>query len=332
MTTYSIPSPSEQSIPQTENFFKFVLLMVLLQASFYVTDYTLDHFALQWAAIGRMLFIGSMAVMNGFLIIGLGVLAHDAVHKVLFRNLTLNEWVGGIATGFVMVPFYANRQFHLTHHRYAHQPELDPENEMHSPSFWYAATIGATMGLYLQYKIFFIDLFTRLFDARYTGALLKDITFLLLAAGFYFILPTLWGVNLLFTSVATLLTFPLVFSYRALSDHYGIPAVARKSQQREYITDGTAWYSETDPIKVTGWVVLTHPWLEWLWSSVNYHEVHHKYPYLSHQHLKTVFENTRSQVPYMVINGYSASLWNLYKRPYYESPEQAQTFLTVKSN
>ena len=79
---------------------------------------------------------------------------------------------------------------------------------------------------------------------------------------------------------------------------------------------------------MTGWVVLTAPWLEWLWSHVNYHEVHHKYPYLSHNHLPRVFEATRAHHPYLVVHGYWRSLGLLKKRRYYASAEDVRPFLT----
>lgn len=66
-----------------------------------------------------------------------------------------------------------------------------------------------------------------------------------------------------------------------------------------------------------GWVVLTHPWLEWLWSSANYHEVHHKFPHLAHCELKPVFEATRHDLPYLTVSGYTRCLQLLRDRAYY---------------
>jgi fatty acid desaturase len=324
---YDIPTPAGQRIPEGENLFKFFLLAGLIQLSFVGVDALLEGAARDWPLAARLALAGSAALLNGFFIIGLGVLGHDANHRVLFRNQFLNELIGGLAAVAVLVPFNANRQFHLTHHRYAHQPGLDPENGMHDRPFWLAASLGSQMGLVLQYRIFLANLFTRFADPRYTGRVLADLGFLAAGAAFYVALPLALGASLVWTVVPTLLAFPVVFAWRAMSDHYGVPAVARKSQQRQDVIDGSDWHDPRERARVTGWVVLTHPLLQWLWSSVNFHEVHHKYPWLAHCHLQPVFEHTRSQVPYLVVDGYTRSLLNLRARPYYEQPAR-EDYLT----
>ncbi len=82
-----------------------------------------------------------------------GVLAHEAVHRVLFKSVFWNEFWGGLLSAFALIPFNANRQFHLTHHSYAHQPGLDPENAQHEHSFIYAATVGSALALNAQYVL-----------------------------------------------------------------------------------------------------------------------------------------------------------------------------------
>jgi fatty acid desaturase len=62
--------------------------------------------------------------------------------------------------------------------------------------------------------------------------------------------------------------------------------------------------------------VLTPQRLQWLWSHVNFHEVHHKYPYLSHKYLPQAFEASRNQYPYLVVNGYWRSLLDVRKHDY----------------
>jgi len=148
MAKSQIPTPKDQVIPAAENLFKAVLLLALLFASFALTQRGVSALAAGtlsgWQGAGlKWTFILGMAVWHGILILGMGVLAHDAVHKVLFRSLYWNELWGGLLSAFTLVPFYANRQIHLTHHGYAHQPGLDPENEMHNHSFLYAGTIGS---------------------------------------------------------------------------------------------------------------------------------------------------------------------------------------------
>lgn len=326
MTAFTIPSPTSQIIPVADNLIKTFVLVSLLFVSFYIADYVADVLGrtaaippmaatmLTWTAVLLL------AALDFVLITGLGVLAHDAVHRVLFRSAFWNELVGGMLSALAFIPFYANRQFHLTHHSYAHQPGLDPENVMHNRSFAYAATVGSIIALNEQYRILFANL-RRLKDRRYTARVLKDIGFVMFAAGIYgWLLPAL-GISLTVTLLPVLLVFPPLFAFRALSDHYGIPPIVRNVKKREDVLDADedAWHNDRErrQREVSGWVVLTTPWLEWLWSHVNYHEVHHKYPYLSHHYLPHVFAATRERHPYLVVRGYWRSLLNLRKRAYY---------------
>lgn len=330
MSAYQIPTPAGQRLPEAENLFKFLLFCTLLQASFVMTSRAIaasDGFLTVQIALTV-----AAASLNSVLIIGLGVLAHDAVHRVLFRNAWLNEIIGGVSDALMLTPFNANRQFHLTHHGHAHQPDLDPENEMHQRPFWMAMTIGTLLGLFLQYRILLVNLFTRMRDSRYTRRVLADLSFLAVAALFYLLLPTLLGADLWWSVLPTWLVFPVIFSFRAISDHYGVPAVASKTAQRQDILDGADWYDPKDKVRVTGWVVRTHPLLEWLWSSVNYHEVHHKYPWLAHVHLRDAFQHTQAHEPYLVVEGYTRSLLNLRGRLYYEEPAKLRDYFSPQSS
>jgi fatty acid desaturase len=332
-----VPTPAEQVIPSAENLFKTVLLLVLLFASFTLTQQGANALAASALPGGlavtlKWTLILGMAIWNGILIVGFAVLAHDAVHKVLFRSLFWNEFWGGITAAFALIPFYANRQFHLTHHSYAHQPELDPENQMHNHPFLYAFTVGSIVGLNLQYGIFFRNIL-RIADRRYTGRVIKDALFVTIAGVAYFGLVPSLGISLMYTVLPTLLVFPVVFAWRALSDHYAIPAIERATIKREDIleADEEAWHRDREKRnrEVTGWVVLTQPWLEWLWSHVNYHEVHHKYPWLSHRYLPQVFAATRDTQPYLAVQGYWRSLFNLRRHAYYATRADMRRFLTT---
>lgn len=337
MAPSAIPDPKEQVLPVTENLFKALLLLALLSASFYGADRMaalLDGpnalapaaaSALKWASLALL------AVADVVFLTGMGVLAHDAVHRVLFRSAFWNEFWGGLLSGLALIPFQANRQFHLTHHSYAHQPGLDPEDVSHDHGFFYAATAGSVLALKEQYRLFLANV-RRLDDRRCAVRALKDAGFLVLAGALYFaILPSL-GISLAVTVVPMILVFPLVFAFRALSDHYGIPPIERGIRKREEVfdTNEQAWLADRERRgqEASGWVVLTAPWLEWLWSHVNYHEVHHKYPYLSHRYLPKVFAATQGQYPYLVVRGYWRSLLNLRRRRYYATPQDVQPYRT----
>jgi fatty acid desaturase len=293
----AIPGPKEQVIPAGENLFKAVLLIALTAASFYAANLFYENLdsPLKWVPIGLL------GVVDVVLMTGMGVLAHDAVHRVLFRTSFWNELWGGLLSALVFIPFQANRQVHLAHHAYAHQQDLDPEEAIHRHPFIVAFVAGATIGVGINYR----QLVVNIVNGR-AWRVAQDLFFLTVSGVAYFILLPVLGISLLATVVPLLLAFPPVFAVRAMSDHYGLPAVRR----------GT---NEGNKEAVTGWVVLTSAWLEWLWSHVNYHEVHHKYPYLAHSYLPQVFAATRDKHPYAVVRGYWRSLLAHTGRSYYRA-------------
>ncbi|MEJ2061361.1 MAG: fatty acid desaturase [Gammaproteobacteria bacterium] len=333
---YSIPKPAEQTLPQAENLFKAVLFPTLIFVSFLLARLTAEslafpaphHLLLKWALLL------ALATFDSMLIIGMGILAHDAVHRVLFRNRFWNDFIGGLLSALALIPFYANRQFHLTHHGYAHQPGHDPEAAMHDRPFWIALTWGSIVALQEQYRFMFRNLAAGRRDTKRALRFLKDLALLAAAAGFYAGTLILSGASWLHTLLPILLVLPLVFGYRALSDHYGVPAVARKSLESEAIFESTdpGWDRSQRLVRhqISGWVILSPAWLEWLWSHVNYHEVHHKFPWLSHVHLKNAFEATRHQLPYLVARGYTRNLFRLMRLPYFSQRQDVAECLSVQ--
>jgi fatty acid desaturase len=329
-----IPAPDEQVIPSAENLFKAALLPAAILASFFTVQtgaVAIEASLPGWTgATGKWMFVALLGVWNCVLLTGMGVLAHDAVHRVLFRNPFCNELAGGLLSALALLPFCANRQFHLTHHSYAHQPGLDPEDEMHDHPFWYALSVGSAIALGVQYRNLLRGVL-RFRESGHAARAAKDLLSLAVAASFYFVCVPALGLSLAYTVVPMLLALLPVFAWRALSDHYGVPAATSAAARREvYDTEPERWEEDVARRRreVSGWVVLTSPWLEWLWSHVNYHEVHHKYPWLSHAHLKAAFEATRDSQPYVVVKSYWRSLANLSRSKYYGTRERAQGFLT----
>lgn len=316
-----IPSPKEQVIPSAANLFKSCFLIAMLFGDYVAIQLIagpMDNLWLKWSLIALV------AVWNGMLMIGMGVLSHDAVHGVLFRSRFWNELWGGLLAAFVLIPLQANRQFHMEHHRYSHQPGRDPENPMHQSSFLFALTVGPFVALYAQYRV----LFAMAMRGEWV-AVLKDVFFIGTALVIYFLLLPALGISLLLTFGPTWLALPLVFSIRALADHYGIPPVVPEAQGQASgeEADGGANVRQ----QLSGWVVLTPQWLQWLWSHVNYHEVHHKYPYLSHHYLPQAFAASRGRYPYLVVDGYWRSLFNVMKLEYYGRPEDVRRFMAAVS-
>lgn len=321
MRYQGVPAPAEQVIPDKQNIVKIIILFLLLNIIFYLSHTgavwidSIEHQTL-FVLLGKitwLLLCGSLATVA---IQGLGILAHDAVHKVLMNKFWLNELIGGIISALALLPFNANRQFHLTHHRFAHQKTFDPEEPMHNHNLLFALTAGSVIGLNAQYKIFFSNLLRSLKNMSSLLNTMKDMVSLLIAFCFYFIWIPKIGMNIQYTFVPMLLVLPVMFGIRAISDHYGLPAIKHKNDavNIERTSSLPSVHNQ-----VSGWVILTSPVLEWLWSSVNYHEVHHKFPYLSHQYLKATFEHTRDVLPYAVEHGYLRNLWKHLRRDYYHA-------------
>ena len=311
-----VPTPGEQIIPNARNLIKITILFTLLFIAFVGGHYgaisiedamgktELLTQVIKWS---WLLLCGTLASSAAQ---GLGILAHDAVHKVLFSKLWLNDLVAGLISAFAMLPFNANRQFHLAHHRFSHQKNRDPEEPMHNHSLLFSITVGSVIGLLLQYKIFIVNFFSRLFTKRYFLPAIMDLFFIGLAMSCYFIFLPLNGIPIEHSILPMLLALPLIFGVRAISDHYGLPAAATKEER--------AAKGKNDE-DVSGWVIITSPILEWMWSAVNFHEVHHKFPYLSHVYLRSTFIATRDQLPYVVANGYLRNFLRHFKRDYYNS-------------
>jgi len=192
MNPIAVPMPQNQQIPGGENLAKAVILVVLLLGSFAMAQFTVAWLATADLASGTQTLLAGIAlsvtaVWSCMLITGMGILAHDAVHRVLFRSAFWNELGGGLLSALALLPFEANRQFHLSHHSYAHQPGRDPENRMHQFPLWVAATVGSVLALLLQYRILFGYLW-RLREAHYAIRLAKDLLSLTVAGLFYFVL------------------------------------------------------------------------------------------------------------------------------------------------
>ncbi len=323
-TILAIPGPRDQPpLPARENLFKALVLIALLGGSFYLADRIADALAATTvltptvALVLTWTVVLALAAINTVLLSGLGILAHEAVHHLLCRSTFWNELGGGILAALALTPFYANRQFHLTHHGYAHQPNLDPEEAVHLHSFWFAATVGPLLGVVELLRIFFGN-FRRIGEWRHASRALKDTAFVSFAVAVYFVLIPALHMSLSVTVLPLLALMPLGFGIRAVSDHYGLPPVVRETKKpREEVLDGESWYTGRERHEASGWVVMTAPWLEWMWSHTNYHEVHHKYPYLPHTWLPRVFNATREHYPYEVVHGYWRSFVSLCRVEYY---------------
>lgn len=324
MNNFKIPTHTEQVIPQVQNLFKSIVLLGLLVGSFFVTQigitaidtysfngFTLFQFVFKW------IFVLVLAVVNAVVIVGISMQGHEATHRLLFNSQFWNDWWGGILTAFTLVPFYAFREFHLTHHSHTHQPGVDPEEPVnHNLPFFSIFTVGSMIGLLTHYKTLATHLSSQS-TKRYGG--LKDVFFLSVALAFYFLIVPIAGISIWYTVVPTLLLVPIAFTIRSVPEHHAIPPLLKKSTK------------QAESINIDSWIILTNPIMTWLWSNVNYHQVHHRYPHLSHRYFPAIFKATQGDQSYLVFNGYFQALMSLKDRPYYGSYEDLRSFLRTKS-
>ncbi len=85
------------------------------------------------AAIWQPILIIFAVPIIGARQLGLVILMHDAAHGGLHSNRAVNEWVGHWLCGAPLGSHVkAYRQYHLTHHKYAQQPE-DPDLALSKP-------------------------------------------------------------------------------------------------------------------------------------------------------------------------------------------------------
>ena len=326
-----IPDAKTQFIPQLSNAFKAFIFLSILTLNLIlmsnIASLKLDSSLNPILAFGAIFIL---ATINAIVILGMAVLAHEAVHNVLFRSRAINDIAGGVLSAISLIPFYANRQFHLSHHSYAHQEGLDPECDMHGRGFIFAFVVGPHVGIFLQHRKFIANLLRGFKQVKYLRRFFFDLSFLNVAIIYYGSLVIFAGISPLYALLPSALMFTLVFSFRALSDHYGLPAVTRKSKIRKEIGDQDELEREGfEKNKASGWVIISNPVMRWLWSNVNYHEVHHKYPYLSHIHLQRVFELTRNEYEYAVESSYLKNLFNLRKCKYFEAAATQENTLNI---
>ncbi len=324
-----IPRPSEQRIPTFDNFLKASILLGLFGLTLWMTQALLGWLTISLAGFPPLLqniaagaVIVVSAVVTALFISAQGAIAHEGIHRVLCRNRFLNDLFGGFLSALVVfLPFYANRKWHLEHHGETHEHGIDPEEALHGHGFWIAFLFGGPIAIWQHYKIVFAFLTdrgpkrrTRVFEG------LKDLGFVGAAVAFYFVLLPALGVNVFVTVLPMFAIGPLIYSFRAVCDHYGVPELAESiayvKRQRPQL-DRLGRFRVVD-----SWVILTNPFLNWLWSHLNYQQVHHRYPFLSHVYLPEIYETTKDYQPYLVARGYLDCLRTIRSRPYYTRPEE----------
>ncbi|MCB0342381.1 MAG: fatty acid desaturase [Pseudobdellovibrionaceae bacterium] len=247
-----------------------------------------------------------LSVLAGFgisiLLVGLGVLGHEAMHRNLHPNKKINDFFGVAFSTASLLPFYAGKKIHLSHHQLAHTGENDPEYFFHRGSPILFVLFGA-----IRYsQLHFNELFSQIMhwqnlNRRVKREVFYDLFSMIVAFLFVAIFVHSLNISALLALLGFHLTLPLVFSARYAADHRGLPSHTQHQKNQAH-----------------AWVVKTHPILEWIWSHINYHGVHHMYPAIPHGKLKTKFELTQHNITYPTLDrGYVRSMPYLLKKPYF---------------
>jgi fatty acid desaturase len=323
-----IPRPAEQRIPTVRNILKAAFLLGLFGLTLAITQTLLGWLGVPGEAMPPLsraipagIIILVSAVVTALLISAQGAIAHEGIHKVLSRNRFVNDLVGGFLSALVVfLPFYANRKWHLDHHGDTHEPGIDPEEALHRHNFWVAFLFGGAFAIWEHYKIVFAFLTDRGPRRRTRVAEgLKDLGFVAAALAFYFALLPALGVNVMLTVVPMFSIGGLIYSFRAICDHFGVPSL---SESNEYLREKCPALVRDSRFRVVdSWVILTNPFLNWLWSHLNYQQVHHRYPFLSHVYLPEIYEATKEYQPYLVAHGYLDCMRTIRNRGYYTTPD-----------
>ena len=95
-----------------------------------------------WLALWPLVFMGIIPLWLGFIIATLNVTlsylpSHEAQHDIIAKPGTklrwLNQMVGHLSTIPLVLPYRVAKITHMDHHKYANDPELDPDYSTHAP-------------------------------------------------------------------------------------------------------------------------------------------------------------------------------------------------------
>lgn len=215
--------------------------------------------ALVWhAAIVWQLPLWLGAIVNGLAAYYLFSVVHDSSHNALSRNRIINETLGRIGLVYFapLAPMDVARYIHMSHHKYANDPELDPDSFAHRIDMWFPLRWANFDFYYLKWFIQRGGNFAR----RKTLAVAAYATFILGScaaitwAGYGSELFWLWFVSTRVTSFLFVIVFIIL-------PHHPFETRARENEYR-----ATA-------------LRIGHEWiLTPLMAFHNYHLIHHLYP------------------------------------------------------
>jgi fatty acid desaturase len=189
--------------------------------------------------------------------VGLSILMHESNHNLLFKNRTLNRWVGFFCGLPSLVSVTAYRALHLAHHAHTSTPEDPDSMEQSVPKsmpmvfFFY---LFLFIGAYL-YLIHLVKTSLTLADAKRKRMIITEYTLILATfTTLFLVLPFsvmlhIWLIPLLIAAQLT--------NVRGLAEHT--------------LTTSNNVFTETRTVR-------SNPFVSFMMNNLNYHLDHHLFP------------------------------------------------------
>lgn len=86
--------------------------------------------------LSDMPFYWMLLPVQGFLIIFLFTALHETIHGTAFRTGWLNSMLAHVSGFLILIPPTWFHDFHFAHHRFTHDPDMDPELQSPKPKTW----------------------------------------------------------------------------------------------------------------------------------------------------------------------------------------------------
>lgn len=230
----------------------------------YVYNLKIPFFFGLWAACGFLFFQTESLFIHlplYFLMtcsmVGLSILMHESNHNLLFKNRTLNRWVGFLCGLPSLVAVSSYRTLHLAHHAHT-STEKDPDSmEQTVPKsipmvlFFY---VFLFIGAYL-YLVHLVITSIKMGNSKMRRRIITE--YLLIAATFtalfwfvpFYIMLNIWLIPLLIAAQLT--------NVRGLAEHS--------------LTTHDNVFTETR-------TVTSNPFVSFMMNNLNYHLDHHLFP------------------------------------------------------
>lgn len=198
---------------------------------------------------------------------------HDATHRSLSKNAIINEGFGWLSSVPLLAAFSAFRYMHLTHHKHANNPELDPDYWSGGGRRWTLVPRWLTQDLH--YYVIAVRV------SRELG-----VAFMAQTWGFFF---------LIYCVVAALMVQGYVLETIWLILIPSRLAIALLAATFDWLPhDPHEVESRDDRFRATS--ILIDPWLTPLFLFQNYHLIHHLYPAVPFYRYARIWELERERL------------------------------------